>query len=166
MGQGERFNLIVDKFLDKGDELILPEKTRWYVLDDNPGEEKIIVNSQNKESIFRIKHLDQMNENKLLKEKIFNDKLNSGNKKKKINKTENFILSEINQKKDAGNEINTRGVGSWIYKEFSDAVVYIMIWDEIKNERESSGTGFILSDASILTNWHVVGNHKKPYIFF
>ena len=29
--QGERFNLMVDKLLNKGDELILPEKNKWYV---------------------------------------------------------------------------------------------------------------------------------------
>ena len=90
---------MVDKLLNKGDELILPEKNKWYVLDDNPGEEKIIVNSQNKETIFRIKHIDQKNEDKIFKEKFFNGKVNNGNKKKKINNTENYILSEINQKK-------------------------------------------------------------------
>ena len=87
-------------------------------LDDNPGEEKIIVNSQNKETIFRIKHIDQKNEDKIFKEKFFNGKVNNGNKKKKINNTENYILSEINQKKDAGNEIITRGVGSGFTKNF------------------------------------------------
>ena len=45
-----------------------------------------------------------------------------------------------------------------IYRQYSNAVVYI-------KADEMTGTGFILKDGNIVTNWHIIRGYKKVAVY-
>ena len=68
------------------------------------------------------------------------------------------LLDQINSSNEAG-AARTRGIGSWIYRQYSNTVVYI------ETEGGMSGSGFILKNGDIVTNWHVINGHKKVAVY-
>ena len=171
--QGGTITLRESGDVEKGSELFLPDTDKWYLLDRHAGTETIIIEVEDTKGSkdinkFRIQHINPVEIGDDTKDLANNLKVTVKNKKNKIDSEKPLksislrgagkLLDQINSPNEAG-AARTRGIGSWIYRQYSNTVVYI------ETEGGMSGSGFILKNGDIVTNWHVINGHKKVAIY-
>lgn len=173
--QGESMTLRESIDFEKGDELFLPDKKKWYTLDRNTGIETIIFelddfSGASEKTKFKIQHINTPEiVIKNLKEVV---KLQNVDKKKKGKdkysnspfksislRSGSKLLDRINSQ-NKSDEILSRGIGSWIYRKYSHAVVFLAT-----DSDGMSGSGFILNNGDIVTNWHVINGFEKVAVY-
>jgi S1-C subfamily serine protease len=169
--QGETVTLKESEGIEKGGELILPDRDKWYLLDSHAGTETIIIEVEDATGSkginkFKIQHINPEENIYNTKELANNFKVGVKNKKSKIDSEKplksislrgaELLLDQINSSNETEVAL-TRGVGSWIYRQYSNSVVYI--------KGEMYGSGFILKNGDIVTNWHVINGHKKVAVY-
>ena len=167
--------------IEKGEEVILPDKNKWYTLDINTGTETIVfeienVNGTKARNKFRIQHINPVEisdggTNYL----VNNQKVAIKNKESKKDSERTLksislrrvskLLDRINTDNFEMEEILSRGVGSWIYRQYSTAVVLIVTTDEITKETVGMGSGFIINNGDIITNWHVIKGYQSVNVY-
>ncbi|SVA27757.1 uncharacterized protein METZ01_LOCUS80611 [marine metagenome] len=172
LSQGGVITLRESGDVEKGSELFLPDRDKWYLLDRHAGTETIIIEVEDTKGSkdinkFRIQHINPAEIGDDTKDLANNLKVIVQNKenKKDLEKTLKSIslrgagklLDQINSPNEAGGAL-TRGIGSWIYRQYSNAVVYI-------KADVMTGTGFILKDGNIVTNWHIIRGYKKVAVY-
>ena len=170
--QGGTITLKELEGIEKGDELILPDRNKWYLLDRHVGTETIVIeveDSTGSKNInkFKIQHINPGEIGDDTKDLANNLKVTVKNKENKKDPEKTLksislrgagkLLDQINSPNEARKAL-TRGIGSWIYRQYSNAVVYI-VTDGM------TGSGFILKDGSIVTNWHVIRGYKKVAVY-
>ena len=120
-----------------------------YAYDDKPKLKRTITDIVSKKETINI-NLNEMLDLKKIK-----------NASRKIVSIQSYTEAEAGRIIKKGKRKKYKGVATNIYKNNAKAVVYI------GNRKENGmGTGSIINkDGQIITNWHVVGNAKKVYIW-
>ena len=169
--QDETITLKESEGIEKGGELILPDRDKWYLLDRHAGTETIIIEVEDTAgsidvSKFKIQHINPEEIGDDTKDLANTFKVGVKNKKSKIDSEKplksislrgaEILLDQINSSNET-EPAHTRGVGTWIYRQYSNSVVYI--------KGGMFGSGFILKNGDIVTNWHVINGHKKVAIY-
>ena len=174
-GQGKTITLGKSLNIEKGAELILPDKNKWYTLDRNTGSETIVFEIEDVEGTkainkFRIQHIDPLGiVNIDIKDLAQNQEFAIKNKEveqvsarrlKSISlRGASKLLDKINSANFERDVIQTRGVGNRIYRQYSAAVVFL------STEDEGTGSGFILKNGDIITNWHVIKGYQRVSVY-
>ena len=172
--QGGTITLRESGDVEKGSELFLPDTDKWYLLDRHAGTETIIIEVEDTKGSkdinkFKIQHINPVEIGDDTKDLANNLKVTGKNKENKKDSEEPLksislrgagkLLDQINSPNEAGVAL-TRGIGSWIYRQYSNAVVYLA-----SESDGMSGSGFILNNGNIVTNWHVIRGYKKVAVY-